>query len=137
MPNPWDPPWQPNWGNVRFDAGLAQIAVSALLETAAEVEAVTKERTDLADVARQHWAGRYRREFDERFGATTRVAGQLAVDLRQAAANLQQAANQAQQDQLGRLQQRDQWNQQQAANYREWQLQQQQLQQQQAAAHVA
>jgi len=139
MSNPWDPPWQPNWSNVRFDPGLAQNAISALNNAAAEVEAVTKERTDLANTARQHWQGRYRREFDERFNATAQVAGQLALDLRQAASNLQQAGVQAQQDQQARAQQRDQWNQQQAANYQQYQAQQlaqQQAQQQQAAAHV-
>jgi len=136
MPNPWDPPWQANWNNVRFDPMLAQNAIGSLLGTAAELDAVTGERVGLADTARQWWQGRYRTDFDDRFGATTRTAAQVAADLRQAAANLQQAGAQAQQDQQARLQQRDMWNQQQAANYQQWQ-QQQQLQAQQAAAAAA
>ena len=137
MSNPWDPPWQPNWSNVRFDPALAQNAISALLNTAAEVAAVTAERVGLADTAREHWQGRYRKEFDDRFGATTRTAAQLAADLRQAAASLQQAGAQAQQDQQARTYSRDVWNQQQQANYQQYQLDQQRLQQQQAAAAAA
>src|SRR5207248_8848206 len=110
MSNPWDPPWQPNLNNVRFDPGLAQNAISALNNAAAEVEAVTKGRTDLADTARKHWAGRYRKEFDGRFDDTTRAAARLAADLRQAAANLQQATMAAQQEQQARVHQRDAWN---------------------------
>src|SRR5881397_1573011 len=103
MSNPWDPPWQPNWSNVHFDPALAQNAISSLLNTAAEVDAVSRERVRLADTAREQWQGRYRKEFDDRFGATTRTAAQLAADLRQAAANLQQAGMQAQQDQQARM----------------------------------
>jgi uncharacterized protein YukE len=114
MSNPWDPTWQPNRVDVRYDPVAAQNAISALNAAAADVDAVTKERIERAGTARRWWQGRYRKEFDKRFDATVSTAHRLADDLRQAAARLQQAGAQAQQEQQQRQQDRARWDREQA-----------------------
>jgi uncharacterized protein YukE len=97
-----DSPSRNIWADVRFDHAAAQAAIAALRRAAQVLDDATSARIRFAAEAQKEWRGHYRTVFDDELHRARSEATRLGADLRQAARNLEEAAEAARLEQRRR-----------------------------------
>ncbi|WP_129628980.1 hypothetical protein [Candidatus Oscillochloris fontis] len=110
------------WDRVRWDAGAAEAAMTALEQAAQQVERLATQRVDAARVMLREWRGPFRQQFDARLRQADAEDAALVADLRRARAELARLTQLAREEQARRDRARARWE----AEQRQRQQQQQQ-----------
>ena len=100
---------------MRLDERRADATVAELLTTARLIEDQLHRRASIATRARDGWSGGHRRTFDADYGRLVGEGERLAATLRAAAAALQACAADARAEQARRIEERERWEREAAA----------------------
>jgi hypothetical protein len=100
---------EPNWEDVRWNYGAADVARGALHRAAAEIERLAGERARAALTGLDEWQGAHRETLNGRLRQADREDVALADDLRRAADSIARASQRARAEQANRERERREW----------------------------